>query len=125
MTAGLNLLCNVVRITDGPDDIVGGAQPSGTVVYTNVPGRISARRPTQVIQEQGLLVKEIFTCVLTPGTLVVNTNDQVIVVSPTTSPYFGLYFRCIGVQHSSITDSRGFLILNLRRLDQATANVLT
>lgn len=124
MTAGLNLLCNVVRITDQPDDIVGGAQPSGTVQYANVPGRISARRPTQVILEQGLMVKEIFTCVLTPGSLVVNDNDQVQVVYPPTSPYYGLYFRVIGVQHSSMTDSRGYLVLNLRRIEQAPSNVV-
>lgn len=124
MTAGLNLRCNVVKITDGPDDVIGGAQPTGTVLYANVPGRISARRPTQVIQEQGLLVKDIFTCVLTPGTLVVNNNDQVQVVAPITSPYFGLNFRVIGVQHSSMTDGRGFLVLNLRRIEQANSNVV-
>ncbi len=125
MPAGLNLLLNVVRITDGPDDIIGGAQPSGTVLYSNVPGRISARRPTQVILEQGLEVKEIFTGVLTPGNLVLKNNDQVQVTWPQTSPYYGLLFRCIGVQHSSMTDSRGFLVVALRRIEQANSNVLT
>lgn len=122
MPAGMNLLCNVVRITDGPDDAIGGAQPSGTVIYASVPGRISARRPTQVIQEQGLLVKEIFTCILTPGTMDVRMNDQVQVVFPPTSPYFNFLFRCIGVQHSSMTDGRGFLLLNLRRIELANSN---
>lgn len=122
MTAGLNLSVNVVRITDGADDTIGGAQPSGTVVYAGMPCRISARRPTQVILEQGLEVKEIFTAVLSPGSLVVKNNDQIQVVGPTTSPYYLLYFRVLGVQHSSMSDSRGFLILNLRRIEQATSN---
>lgn len=122
MTAGLNLQCSVVRITDVADDVIGGAQPSGTVVYRGVPSRISARRPTQVILEQGIEVKEIFTAVLTPGTLVVKNNDQIQVTYPVTSPYYGLNFRVLGVQHSSMTDSRGFLILNLRRIEQAMSN---
>ncbi len=125
MTAGLNLLCNVVKITDGPDDNIGGAQPTGTVLYANVQARISARRPTQVILEQGIEVKNIYTMVLTPGTMVVNNNDQVRVVYPPTSPYYNQYFRVLGVQHSSMTDGRGFLILNLRRIEQATSNALS
>lgn len=124
MTAGLNLTCSVFRITDGADDSIGGAQPSGTVVYANVPARLSARRPTQVILEQGIKVKEIFTGVLSPGTLTVYNNDQLQVTGPATSPYYNLYFRVLGVQSSSMTDSRGFLILNLRRIERATKNVL-
>ena len=124
MTAGLNLLVNVVHITDVADDVIGGAQPSGTVAYANVQARISARRPTQVLLEQGLLVREIFTAVLVPGTLVVNTNDQIQVVSPPTSPYFGFYFRALGVQHSSMTDSRSFLVVAMRRIELATSNAL-
>lgn len=119
MTAGLNLLCNVVQITDGADDVIGGAQPTGTVAYANVQARISARRPTQVILEQGLEVKEMFTAVLTPGTLVVHNNDKIQVTYPSTSPYFGFYFRIVGVQHSSMTDGRGFLILNMRRIERS------
>ncbi len=124
MPAGLNLLVSVVRITDGPDDIAGGAQPSGTVQYTNVPARISARRPTQVILEQGIQVKDIFTGVLSPGSLTININDQIQVTWPQTSPYYSYLFRCIGVQHSSMTDGRGYLILNLRRIERANSNVV-
>lgn len=98
--------------------------PSGTVVYTNVQSRISARRPTQVILEQGLEVKEIFTAVLTPGTLTLYNNDQVQVVYPLSSPYYGLDFRVIGVQHSSITDSRKFLVVSLRRIERSHTNAL-
>ena len=124
MPAGLNLLVSVVRITDGPDDIIGGAMPSGTVQYENVPARISARRPTQVILEQGLAVREIFTGILSPGSLVIDINDQVRVTAPQHSPYYGLYFRVLGVQHSSMTDVRGYLIVNLRRTDQSNSNIL-
>ncbi len=124
MPAGLNLLCSVIRITDGADDSIGGAQPSGTAAYVNVPARISARRPTQVILEQGIEVKEIFTGVLAPGSLTIRNNDQIQVTSPQTSPYYGLLFRVLGYQHSSLTDGRGFIILNLRRIEQAGSNVL-
>lgn len=124
MTAGLNLLCNVIRITDLADDPIGGAQPSGTVIYTNVPSRISARKPTQVILEQGLETPTIFTAVLSPGTLDVEMNDQTQVVGPRTSPYFNQIFRVIGLQKSSMTDIRSFLILTLRRIEKSHTNAL-
>ena len=123
MTAGLNLQLDIIRITDQADDTIGGAQPSGTVIYHKAFGRIKSQKPTQMLLEQGLEMPTIFTCVLQPGTLDVQQNDQVQCTYPSTSPHYNHRFIVIGVQHSSMTDSpRAFTVLTLRRFEKAHGN---
>lgn len=124
MPAGLNLLCQVIRITDQADDSIGGAQPSGTVLYPKVYARIEARKPTQAILEQGLAVPTIYTMVVSPGNLDIHFNDQIEVTFPPRSYYYGKRFIVIGLQRSGMTDIRQFQILTLRRIEQANRNLL-
>lgn len=122
--AGLNLQLEVIRITDLVDDTIGGASPSGTVVYPQVYGRMKANKPTQAILEQGLSTPTIFTLVVSPGDIDVRFNDQVQVTFPLLSPYYGQRFIVIGIQRSGMTDVRQFQILTLRRIERANANLL-
>lgn len=124
MTAGLNLTVTVFRINDQADDDIGGSQPSGTAIYSGIEGRIFARKPTQALLEQGLETPTIFSGVLVPGTLDVQPNDQIEVTYPLTSFYFGRRFVVIGIQHSSMTDARSFLVVTLRRFEKAHSKLL-
>lgn len=122
--AGLNLRLEVIRITDQADDPIGGAQPSGTVLYPLVYGRLQAKKPTQAILEQGLVTPTIFTCVISPGNLDIRFNDQIQVTFPQQSYYYNKRFIVIGLQRSGMTDVRQFQILTLRRIEEANANLL-
>lgn len=123
MTAGLNLLGTVWRYTFPQDDAVGGAVPTGTPLYTNVEMRIQAEKPTMALLEQGLETPTMFTAVLHPGTLLIEHNDEIQVTAPTISTYYNEHFRVIGMQHTSqyADDTRGFILLNLRRVEIAHA----
>lgn len=128
MPAGLNVILRIWRITDQPDDNIGGAQPSGTVLYPQIYGRISTRRPTQALLEQGLEVPTIFTVIMAPPDNEVNMdlqhNDQFDVVFPQNNFYYGKRFIIIGIRHSAMTDSRAHLIITARRFEFAHSNLL-
>jgi len=124
MVAGMNLMGNILSFSTKSDDEVGGAVPTGTVLYANVFGRISARKPTQALLEQGLETPEIFTAVLSPGNISIRENDQYEVVSPVISNYYQKRFVIIGIQYSSMGDPRQYLIVTLRRFDIAHDNLL-
>lgn len=128
MTAGNNVVFRIWRITDQADDNIGGAQPSGTVTYPQVYGRITARKPTQALLEQGLETPTIFTVIMEPPDNRVEmdlaNNDQFEVIVPQTSFYYGKRFVIIGIRHSSMTDIRGYYVVIARRFEKAHSNLL-
>lgn len=125
MTAGLNVSGNVLRFTaSSNDDVVGGAVPTGTVVYAPVFARIKAQEPTQALLEQGLETPEIFTALMAPGNIILQHNDQYEVVNPPASPHYGKRFVIIGVQPSDLTDRRKYIRVTMRRIEIAHRNVL-
>lgn len=122
MTAGLFLRGRVWRFTYPTDDKIGGAVPSGTVVYDNVNARLEAVEPTMALLEQGLETPTIFTGLLSPGNLIIKHNDQFEVTGPAISPYVNEKFRVIGMSHASMIDARSFLVVTLRRIEEARTN---
>ena len=125
MTAGLNL---VVRVWDYKynlgegDDSVGGSQPSGTVLHNQIDARIQSQKPTQALLEQGLEDISMFVGLLTPHTLLVTNNNQLEVTAPANSPYYNEFFRVVGnPQRTSMgaSDSRGYLLVNLKRVEKS------
>jgi len=125
MSAGLYLTGRIWRFTsNNNDDSVGGANPSGTIVYNNVYARIEAEQPTLALLEQGLETPTIFTGILSPGNIILHHNDQLEITSPALSPYINERFRIIGVQPSSMIDARSFIVVTLRRLVEAHTNAL-
>lgn len=121
MVAGLNLLVTVWKYTYPADDVQGGALPSGTIVYSMVPARIQAERPTMALLEQGLETPTMFTALLHPGTLVIEENYEIEVTHPTISSFYNKHFRVVGMHHTSTyaDDTRGFTFLILRRIERS------
>lgn len=123
MTAGLFLTVRIWRFSTSPnDDVVGGAQPSGTILYPNLSARIEAVEPTQALLEQGLEIPLTYHAVI-GGTKSIRANDQLEVIGPPLSPYYNDRFRVIGVLHASMIDPRGFSVLVLRRIETAMSNI--
>lgn len=122
MTAGLYLQSRIWRFSYPSDDKVGGALPSGTILYSNVSSRLEAVEPTQALLEQGLETPTIFHAVLA-GTLQIRHNDQLEVTGPVLSPYYNEKFRVIGVMHGSMIDPRAFTVVTVRRIEKAMDNI--
>lgn len=122
MTAGLYLSSRIWRFTYPQDDAIGGSQPSGTILYSNVPTRIESVEPTQALLEQGLETPTTFHAVI-GGVKAVRMNDQLEVTGPVLSPYYNQRFRVIGLLHGSMIDPRGFTVLVLRRIEKAMDNI--
>lgn len=130
MTAGLNLKGRIWRLTANTrDDSVGGAVPSGTILYDSIFARIYAEKPTLALLEQGLETPTIFRGqlsypVLTTGTFDIQHNDQYEVTWPPISPYYNKKFLIIGIQSPSFEDTRHYIQVSLRRLVTANSNNL-
>ena len=124
MSAGYNVWLNIWRITFPSDNVVGGSQPSGTVVYSHVPARFQANPEEQLLLQQGLETQRTFKATLGPGTLDIYERDEVEVTHPFDHHYFGDRFRIISVSYSDHNprDPRNYLMLTLRRIVRAQSN---
>lgn len=104
------------------DDEIGGAQPSGTVIYENVSCRVQSLKPTQAIREQGIIGIDLFVGLVHPHTLDIENNNELEITAPANSPYYGKVFRIQGDPQrtsTSASDSRGYLLVNLKRVEKS------
>ena len=126
MPAGLNRVCRLIRFSYPQDDQVGGAVPSGTVLYSNLDIRIRAEKPTLALLEQGLSTPTIHTGLLFEGNISIEHNDQIEFVLPVNDWYFGKRFRVIGVRRSGNhpAQDRNVVQVTLRRWEEAHDNTL-
>ena len=126
MPAGLNQVCRLIRFSYLNDDVVGGAVPSGTVLYSSLDIRIQSEKPTQALVEQGLQTPTIYTAMLFEGNIEIEHNDQVEVILPAVGWFYGKKFRVIGIQRSSNhpAQDRNQIKLMLRRWEKSHDNEL-
>jgi len=127
MTAGLNAKFDVFRMESVGDDEVGGAQVTGTLIYSRIPGRITEQEPEQLVLQQGLETTKIFDVILYdkyPIDLDIRERDEVEVVAPYNHHYKDDRFRVIGARQSSLhpSDRRGNLLLTVTRSERAHVN---
>jgi hypothetical protein len=126
MPAGLNRVCKVIRFSYPTDDQVGGAVPSGTVLYSSLDIRIKSEKPTQALLEQGLQTPTIFAGFLFAGNVDIQHNDQIEIAFPTMDWFYGKKFRVIGIQRSSShpAQDRNQIRLVLKRWGEEHSNDL-
>ena len=124
MTAGLLHTGRIWRFSYLNDDSVGGALPTGTVLYTPVFARIFTEKPTLALLEQGLETPELFSAIMEPGDITLNHNDQYEVTAPNISPYKNLKFVIISIQTPSMLDDRRYVRVVMRRFVVAHSNNL-
>lgn len=116
---GLNCKVSFHSNSYGDDDDVGGAQVTGSSAYTDVPGRLSARRPSQAALETGLEVERLFDLIINTQSLALHERDEVEYTWPTDSPYYGERFRILGIQHDSRRPGRGHTEMTLSRIERS------
>lgn len=123
--AGLNRVCEVIRFTNDEDDSVGGATPTGTVVYQGLGLRIKSEEPTLVLLEQGLQTPTMFSAHLFPGLITIEHNDQIRITAPTNDFFYNKKFRVMGIQRSSnISQDRNFIRITLKRWEESVSNAV-
>lgn len=95
MTSGLNLRSSIWRMTVDQDDAVGGALITGTIVYQNVPTRLTRMRSEQLLLQQGLETPMLFKGIVIPGTMTIYERDELEVTFPGTHPFYGKRYRVV------------------------------
>ena len=125
MTAGLNIHIRFWRMTTPVDDEIGGAVPTGTIIYDDVPARIEPVRPDYVLIQQGIETTNLYTCVCRPANLAIKEYDEAEVVFPLNHNLINKRLLVRNIQDTSIhpSDSRGYLVLTLERKFDAHALV--
>ncbi len=98
MRAGLNLKADIIRISYGDDDEVGGAVVTGSCVYSDLAVAISPRRPSQSSLEQGLEVPGLYDLTCRAKSVTLFERDEVQVTWPLDHPHYSCRFRIVGVQ---------------------------
>jgi hypothetical protein len=125
MSAGFNRRCDIWHYSFQSDDSVGGANPTGTVSYWNVPLRMQANADSQLLLQQGLEVLHTFTGLIIPGTINVYERDEIEITKPRDDIYYGKRFRVIGVRYSDLNprDPRNYIMFQLMRSETSHANL--
>jgi hypothetical protein len=115
MSAGQNIKIKNWRITNQPDNSVGGSVVTGTVTgYYDA--RLTAVPPSQLLLQQGLEVERTFNVTVTPvGDI--RERDEIEVIAPTDHNYYGARFRVRGVTFSDFNprDPRAYMLLSVSR----------
>jgi hypothetical protein len=125
MPAGINRIAELITFSYPSDDEVGGAQPSGTVLYSSLVVRIKSEEPVMALIQQGLETETVFTALIFPGNITIKHNDQLRFVAPQTDWYYNKKFRVVGVQPSSnIPQDRNQIRVTLRRFEASHSNDL-
>ena len=89
MVAGLHMKVDVIRISNLTDDAGGGAVTTGTVVHNDLASVLTARRPSQIMLEQGLEVEAIYDFTTRAQGVTLFERDEIEVTWPNTHALFG------------------------------------
>jgi hypothetical protein len=119
MVAGLNIRIDVWQMSTVADDDVGGAMITGTVLTQDLEARLSPRRPSQLMLEQGLETERIFDLIVAGHNVTVRERDEIEVVWPLDHPLYANRFRVVGVQYPSRRAKYGPLQFTLSRIERS------
>lgn len=126
MTAGLNMRFTIWRMaTVAGDDVVGGAIPTGTAVYTEVRGRMEGRPTSQVFLEQGLETDHLSRILVRPASMDIRERDEIEVTFPPGHFNIDERFRIVGVKRGALhpRDGRGALNLDVSQIVRSRATL--
>jgi len=120
LTAGFVLAAKVWEFTDAYDD-VGGATPSGTVIYENVSLRLQNSPNSLAMNIQGYETTKHFSAVVDHRLMnLVEKKHYFEITSPPNHRYYGKMFRLTSIQEPNFhpADPRRYLVVNLERMDK-------
>ena len=118
---GLNAKATIWRMSQGADDVVGGAMVTGTAIYTDVQCRLEPLMPNQAQLSQGLEVVKLFAVMISPGTYIIYERDELEVTWPANHFLRNDRLRVQGVEHDSLTDARAHIELTCSKIKRSRA----
>lgn len=123
MTAGSNVGIRVWRFSYS-DDAVGGAVPTGTVLYDHLHARLDEMRPTTPLLEQGLEVTRLYRAIVEGRDNTTKEHDIIEITAPVNHYNYGDKFRALAVQRQSFSanDRRQYLIVTMSRIETSHGN---
>lgn len=121
----MNARAKIWRITFGPDDNVGGAQPTGTVVYENIFTRFETMRRNQMFLQQGIETLGTHSAIIPDVTLDIHERDEYEIQFPANHPYFGQRFRIVNIIRTDFNpnDPRNYIVLEMTQSTRAHGNL--
>lgn len=121
MTPGLNIKIRVWRVSNQPDDAIGGALLSGTILHDYVPARLDPIKPEMVLLQQGYEIDSVFNCMTHRLNPMVKEKDEIEVIFPDYHPFYHELLQIRGIQFSSLNpyDSRDFILMTVKRKNYA------
>ena len=124
MSAGYNLKVNIFRMDAQPDDVVGGYQATGVLVYEGINGRLFENRPQDVLVQQGVEVEDTYTLLLVPSNLLLYSRDEIEITKPYNHPLCGKRLAVMTGNPNSVhpSDFRSVLKVYVRRKEYANPN---
>lgn len=120
MTAGYNLHVAVWRIENDADDLIGGAQPTGTCLGTRIPARFTPARASMILAQQGIEAIKVWQVEL-PYKVTLKEHDELQIVQPKRHRFYGKRFLVTEVTDSSMhpADSRAYQTVTVKRAERA------
>ena len=119
-------VCELITFSYPTDDVVGGAVPSGTVLYERLDCRIEANMPTQALLEQGVDVTPTWQILIHPGNIDASHNDQIRFTAPQNDWFYNKKFRVVGITRSSNSsgNDRNLIKFVVKRWGESHSNDL-
>ena len=116
MVAGCNARASIWRMTNEPDDVVGGAVLTGTVQFAGVLTRLDEKPASQLLLQQGLETIETYSATIVPGTLDIRRRDEYEITEPLDHQHYGHRFRILNVQRHIFNprNPNNYMLLSMR-----------
>jgi hypothetical protein len=116
MGVGYNARADFYSMEASPDDIIGGAIVTGSLLASNERIRFEPVFSRQQTQFQGLETERRFTVMVARQALVINERDELVITRPADHPYITQRFRISAMSHDSIPGSRGHIELLVTKI---------
>ncbi len=107
MGKGYNARADFYSMDASPDDDIGGAIVTGSLLFSSKRIRFEPVFSRQTTEFQGLETERRFTVMVSDQTLSLAERDEMVITRPANHPYINNRFRISSMNHDSIPGPRG------------------
>ena len=120
----LELRLGLYSFSEQPDDVIGGAQATGTFARNDVTAHFEELDVDPSFYQQGIEVARIFSAWILPTSLVLRPGDEFEIEWPPEHYYHGRRFQVVAVTPPPVHPSRrqGFLEAKVRLREYSREN---
>src|SRR4030065_2522353 len=117
MTAGFTVFMRVWHLSNNPDDTIGGALTTGTVIYENVPATITETGGSITMAQQGYEVPATYKVYAKMPQGVIHELDELEITYPSNHPLYNKHLRVTRIHLLSLNaySRRNFVYMTVVR----------